>query len=244
MTPPYGPDHPWVTPAGAPPGYVPQSPGDGPLAKRFHSLGTVSLVLAILELLYCFWKLVSAALVSAILAAPLALGGSAPPPSPLPAVLSSASAFAGKLAVWEAARALPFAVASGVLIGIALRLRRGERQALFTARAWVWWALGVIVASVALQLFVILPMTLEYERQLMSGFPSIPSGSGAPPIDIGHFMDTWTLVSAGISLLVGTMIFAAWPIVLRVWADRLILDTTPQEAYRSPPTGGAQQAAR
>jgi hypothetical protein len=230
MTSPYGPNHPWVTPAGAPPGYVPNSPGDGPLAQRFSSLGTVSLVLAILELLYCFWKLCSAALVSSILAAPLSLGGSAPPPSPLPAMMSTASEFASKLALWEAARSLPFAVASGFLIGIALRLRRGEREALFTARAWVWWALGVIVISVALQLFVILPMTLEYERRLMSGFPSIPSsGGGAPPIDIGHFMDTWTLISTGISLIVGTMIFATWPIVLRVWADRLLRDTAPEE---------------
>jgi hypothetical protein len=230
MTPSHGPNNPWVTPAGAPPGYVPHSPGEGPLAKRFNGLGTMCLVLAIVELLNCFSKLVSAALVSSIFAGSLGAASGAPPSSPLPSLMSTATEFAGKLALWEALRALPFAVASGFLIAVALRLRRGERAALFTARAWVWWAFGIIVLSVALQLFVTLPMTLDYERQMMSGLPAIPSsGRGAASLDIAGFMDTWTLISSGISLIVGTMVFATWPIVLRVWADRLLRDTTPEE---------------
>jgi hypothetical protein len=227
----YGPPQgPWIPPQGAPPGYLQQSPGEGPVAKGFSNLGTWSLVLGILELLFCFYKLVSAALSSSIMAMNRSLLGAAPtpPPAPLSGMMASVEEFTSKIALWEAIRALPFAIASGFLIGLAVRLRRGDRSALFAARIWVWFALGVIVLSVGLQLFVIFPLTLEYTRRLTSAMSSASTVGGKPVFDFGGVMDTMTLVSTGISLIVNTLFFAIWPVVLRLWADRLIRETTPQ----------------
>ena len=62
--PPGHPGHP-----GGPPGYPPGRPFVHPLTRRFNTLGTVSLVLAGLEIAYGLWKLVSAALTGVVCSA-------------------------------------------------------------------------------------------------------------------------------------------------------------------------------
>ncbi len=214
-----------MPPAGAPPGYSMQAAGNAALAKRFGTLGTTCLVLGILDILFVVQKLVSAALTSQMLALQ---GKMMPATTPgMPAVMSAAQDFATKIALWEALRALPFGVASGFLVWIGLRLRRGDRDALFTARVWTWWAFGVVAASALLQVVVTIPATLEYEQRIMSALP-LPSKSGAP-FDMKKFMDGWMLASTIIGLVIGTVFMAAWPLALRLWSDRLLRDTAPVE---------------
>ncbi|MEO7330084.1 MAG: hypothetical protein ABI193_16030 [Minicystis sp.] len=222
---------PWYPPRGMPPGHG-GAPFVHPLAKRFNVLGTVSLVLACLELCYGLWKLASAALTGLFLQLERALLGSitlpGPMPAPLTGMLAAIEDFTRKIALWEAARALPFMVASTFLIFIALRIRKGERQALFTARAWVWWALGLVAFSALLQVFTTIPATIDYQRQISGLMPTAPTaGRGAAPFDVKQFTDTWMLATTLMGLIGGTCFLAAWPIVLRVWADKLIAQSAP-----------------
>jgi hypothetical protein len=197
------------------------------MAKRFNVLGTVSLVLAILEICWGLWKLASAALTGLLLQLERALLGSLSLPGPVPVpvtgMLQAIEDFSRKLALWEAVRALPFMVASAFLIFIALRIRRGERQALFAARTWVWWALGAVVLSTLLQLVTTVPLTIEYQRQITSILPTVPSaGPGGAPFDVKALTDTWMMASTLMGVMTGVAFLATWPIVLRVWSDRLI----------------------
>lgn len=212
---------------GGPPGYPPGRAFVHPLTRRFNTLGTVSLVLAGLEIAYGFWKLASAALTGVLLQAERALLGSVSLPGPMPApvsgMLAAVEDFTRTIALWEALRALPFMVASTFLVFIALRIRRGERQALFTARTWVWWALGAVAFSALLQLATTIPATIAYQRQITGLMHTAPrSGPGAAPFYVKQLTDSWMMASTLMGLIMGTAFLATWPIVLRVWSDRLL----------------------
>lgn len=219
---------PWYPPAGAPPyGHHGGAPFVHPMQKRYNVLGTVTLVLAGLEIAWGLWKLASAALTGLLVQLERYLLGSislpGPMPAPLTGMLSAMEDFARTIAIWDAVRALPFMVASTFLVFIGLRIRRGERQALFAARTWVWWALGIVAFSALLQVFTTIPATVDYQRQIAGLMPVAPaSGRGAAPFDITQLTDTWMMTSTLMGLISGTCFLATWPIVLRVWSDRLI----------------------
>ncbi|MFO0756310.1 MAG: hypothetical protein U0359_07445 [Byssovorax sp.] len=220
-------------------GYGPQGPWGAldPMAKRFNLLGTVSLVLAGLELAYGLWKLVSAAFTGIFLQAERALLGSlaAPVPVPVSGMLSAVEDFARTIALWEAVRAVPLMVASVFLLLIALRIRKGDRQALLSARAWVWWAAGIVVFSVLLQLVTTVPATLAYQRQITGMMPTMTGPGarhGASPIVVKQLSETWMMASTLIGIIMGAGFYATWPIVLRVWSDRLIAQQAAADAAR------------
>jgi hypothetical protein len=209
---------------------VPAGPPGPPPAKRYETLGTVTLVLALLEVAYCLFRLVSQLLNSSLIEAERAFFPSTPHGPPMGAMFDAARVFAQRIAPWEAARTVPFLVASAYLAWLALRLRRGDARALFVARQWVWAAFGTIALSLLIQVLVTMPATMEYQRQIVETMPTLPAGKGAPPFDMKQMMGSMTLVGAILGVVVGTVVLSVWPVVLWVWAGKLIRETAAPAA--------------
>ena len=217
------PEAPPLWPAGPPPGAPPGTRAPPSPARRRETLGTVCLVLSIIELLYCGYRLLSPLLSRGILDAEKAFFRSMPTGAPAKPMMDAAEAFMARIAVWEAARTVPFAVATCFLLWIAIRLRRGDAGALRAARTWMPFALGVVAVSALIQALVTVPATLEYQRQVVDLMPAMSSGAKAP-FDVKAVTSAVTMVSAIAGMALGTLFLSVWPVVLYVWAGRLIRD--------------------
>lgn len=192
------------------------APEGSALAARCRTLGTLSLVLAILEIVYCGQKVVFQLMNSRIIAAertflPKTRGMS-------PAIYTQANELARRVVPWEIARMVPFVVASVVLLFIARRLRAGDLAALGVARQWVFAALGVVGLSLLVQIVAIVPPTMDYQARMVELLPPTPKGA---PFDMGPMVSSMTMVGTVMGLAMGTVILSVWPIVLYVWAGRL-----------------------
>ncbi len=141
--------------------------------------------------------------------------------------LDAAHALALRTAPWEIARTVPFLLATGLLLWIAVRLRQGDARALFVARQWTLAAFGVIAVSLLIQVVAIVPPTMEYQRQVVETIPTVTAGKGAAPFDVKQMMSSMMVVGAVFGVVTGTLFLSAWPVVLRVWAGRLIRETLP-----------------
>lgn len=207
----------------APPLWPQTSPGAQPgphlLTKRFETLGTVALVLSIGELLYCAWRLMSPLLSSAVLQAQRSMAPTTAGVS-MAKVTDAAQVFMVRIQLWEAVRTVPYLVATGVLLWIALRLRKGEEKALTAARIWSLGALGAVAISLVIQIVITVPATMEYQRAVVELMPGLPTG-GAAPFDVKAMTSSITMISSIIGVILGTMFLAAWPIVLYFWASKL-----------------------
>ncbi|APR87200.1 hypothetical protein A7982_12549 [Minicystis rosea] len=212
----------WNHPGAGPP---PPSP-----AKRLEALGTTCLVLSIAELIYCIYRLVSPLFSKAMLNAQRSFVRGSFPTS---GVMEAAEHFMKTIAIWEALRTIPFVVATGFLLWIALRLRKGDGAALQSARTWALAALGVVVVSAAIQLFITVPATLEYQRTIANSvLAATPAGSATPPFDVKQVTSMVTMIATIAGLVMGTVFSAAWPIVLYVWAGKLAREVSaPVEAH-------------
>jgi hypothetical protein len=197
-----------------------------PAAKRYEQLGTVCLVLAILELLYCTSRVLNQALGKSMLRGQRALMPSLPNAPPVSGVMDAAEVMMSRVALWEALRTIPFVVATGVLLWIALRLRRGDASALSAARNWMYGAFGAIAASLLIEILVILPAQMDYMRHITDAIPT-SSGGASSPIDVKQVTASIALVTMPFTLIGRTAFLAAWPIVLFVWAGRLQRETSP-----------------
>ncbi len=195
------------------------APEGSPLAARCRTLGTLSLVLAILEIVYCGQKVVFQLMNSRIIAAERAYMPKTPGMSP--AIYTEANELARRVVPWEIARMVPFIVASVVLLFIARRLRAGDLAALGVARQWAFAALGVVGLSLLVQIVAIVPATLDYQARMVELLPATPRGA---PFDMGQMMSSMTMVGTVMGLAMGTVILSVWPIVLYVWACRLQRD--------------------
>ena len=200
----------------------PAAPPAPPAAVSVRTLGTTALVLGILELCYCGFRLVSQALNATVLEAEKSMLPAMRHGAPMGAVMDQAQAYAHRIAPWEMVRTVPFAVATGVLVWIAVRLRRGDEGALEAARRWIYGALGAVVFSLLVQLVFTLPATLEYQRHVVAAMPVLPARGGAPPVDMREMMGSMTLVSAILGVVFGTAFLSAWPIAFHVWSGRLL----------------------
>lgn len=217
---------------GAPPGQV------APAARRFETIGTLSLVLGLTECLSSLYQLLGSVmgramieaqqrLIAGLLAGAKGAGAATPP-----AILGAVDDLMRRISVANALRALPFLVASAVLVAIALRLRRGDTSALRAARTWAFAALGVVAISALVQLFVTVPAMLEYGRRIAAAMPVPTSGRGAPPFDVGRLVNGVMLVSSLGTAIVGSLVLAVWPVALIVWAGKL-----DRELAQPPPEG-------
>ena len=113
-------------PAGPAP--LPFPPGARPVetpAQRYQKLGTTCLWLGLLELGYCLLRLASQLLSGAMMQAERSLFPSTPHGPSASGVLDAGQAFTRQVAPWEAARTIPFLLATCLLLRIAQRLRRG-----------------------------------------------------------------------------------------------------------------------
>ena len=203
-----------------------QQPGAHPFAKRFETLGNVSLGLGAGELLYCLWRLVSPLLSQAMVGAQrgmLAGAKGAKGAVPMAGITDAAQAFMAQIQLWEALRTLPFLVATGFLIWIARSIRKGDASALSAAKVWSLGALGAVAISVVIQILVTVPATMEYQRAIVDLMPTIPGGSAAP-FDVKKMTSSITIISTVIGLFFGTVILSAWPITLYFWASKLRRD--------------------
>jgi hypothetical protein len=190
-----------------------------PLGSRIHSLGTLSLVLAILELLYCAVRVGSAALSSAVIEMQRSAMRAMPPEATqgLGAIQDVAQGFARRMMIWELVRLFPFVVATAFLMWIALRLRKGDTTALRAARTWMFGALGAIVLSLLIQLLVTVPLAAEMQSRMLGVLNT--NGKG-PPIDtsaLAGITEVFTVATMGF----GAMVLSTWPVVLYLWAGRL-----------------------
>jgi hypothetical protein len=199
-------------------------------AKRYETLGTACLALSVLELLYCVQRLLSPFFSRSIIELQRSILPETPHGPPVGGMVDAAQGFMAKIALWEAARTVPFLIATGFMIWIAIRLRRGDARALFTARKWTFWALGVVVISVLIQILVTVPATMAYQRDVVDLMP-VPAGS-AMPFDMKRIMSSVTLVSTLFGMLSGTLLAIAWPIAVYLWAGKLIRETPPAAQLR------------
>jgi hypothetical protein len=192
--------------------------------KRYVTCGTTCLVLAAADLLYSLQKVIGSLLSGPLIEFEKALLASGKHPVAMPGVLDAASDFLARIALWETLRVVPFVIASGVLLWIGARIRRGDPRGVRAARTWVWWALGVVLVSALIQLLVTVPATMAYQRQIVAALPVVPAGASPPPFDIKRLMSTFTIAFSALGLITGTAVMATWPIVLHVWAGRLLRD--------------------
>jgi hypothetical protein len=216
----------WNQPhAGAPPGAPVRSP-----AARYATLGTTALVLAVIQLLFDAQRMVSALFGGSFVSAERGLFPARAGMPSFDKMFDAAQAFAARIALWEAVRAIPFVLASSALVWIGVRLRRGDGAALATARRWVAGAFVVLIASVLVQAFVTIPATIEYSKTIFESFPAMPTGKAAMPFDIKEMTSQMTVVLAILGAFASTTILAVWPIVLFVWAGKLQRETLAPSA--------------
>jgi hypothetical protein len=203
-----------------------------PAKKRLEKIGLVCMILGLLEVLFSLLKVAGPITGTSGLETQKKIfesfpaGKGAPPMSEL---FDAAADLVKKITMWEAGRGLLFLAASGYLVWIAIRLQRGEAQALHAARSWTWWALGVVALSAMVQVMVTVPATLEYTRRITSMLPMPPASSsgGAPPFDVKKFMETITLISTIVSVGIGSIVMSIWPVALYVWAGKLVRALEP-----------------
>jgi hypothetical protein len=197
-----------------------------PLHDRLRSLGTLALVLSIMQIASTVLGLLSNLGSSSMMGFQRQMMGGGAAQSE--AIFKAAEEFSGKIAVAEAIRGVPFAIASGWLLMIAMRLRRGDVTALKPAREWPFVAFGVLALSVIVQLTFSVPAMMEYQQRIVSSMPAMPKGRGAPPFDFAAMMETMMAGAAYGGMVIGTVVMSIWPIVLRVWSGRLLRDAQAQ----------------
>lgn len=210
----------------SPPLWSPSQPGapaagGSPLAKRCETLGNVALALSALELLSCVQRLLSPLLGRAAMRWQKAFMPKMPRGPSMDEMMDAGRELMDRIAVWEVVRTLPFLIATGVLIAIAVRLRRGDLGALAAARRWSAAALAVVALSAVIQVLVTIPATIDYTRAVVKTMPKLPAGPSGPPFDMGAMMSNMTMISSILGLIGGVLFLSAWPIVLYVWAGRI-----------------------
>jgi hypothetical protein len=197
------------------------SPGPA-LEQRYRALGTTCLVLGILELCYCAQKIAMQLFMRPLLAGERSLLPSGPRGPSSGAMFDQAQALSEQTAPWEVMRTIPFVVATGMLLFLAVRLRRGDGRALHAARQWTFAALGAVAVSLLIQIVAIVPPTLEYQRDVFAALPATPKGKAKPPFDVKAFTSSMTVTATLSGVLMGTAFMSAWPIVLFVWSGTLL----------------------
>lgn len=226
--PPYGP------PPGYPPGY-PQTPyipaqaappgalrPTGIVDSRLKTLGTLCIVLAGCQLAYFLYTLASSAFsVIAVSSLRAFVGGKVGPVPPEATKLAdSMESLMWMTALGTILRMVPYALLSGVLIWIGARINRGDRSALETAKTWMWWALGAVALSLAVQAGIIIPATIEFQAAMKKGVLS-----GLPKSSSSVDFESFSIAVSVVTMLAGAVTMAAWPIILRFWSDKLLEQT-------------------
>ncbi len=152
-------------------------------AQRYRTLGTTALVLGILELLYCLQRLLAQLFRGSIADVQRSMLPDVPGGPDMQAVMDAARDLTAKIALWETLRTIPFLVATGFLLWIALRIREGDARALFTARRWVLAAFAAIAVGVVIQVVWTLPAMAEYQRRIVGSIAPL-AGGDATPVDV------------------------------------------------------------
>ena len=142
--------------------------------------------------------------------------------------MEAALIFAKRIAVWEALRTIPFLLATVFLLWIALRLRKGDMEALRSAQTWMFSAFAAIAVSLLIQILVTVPATLEYQHQVATLMLTPPAGK-SPPVAMREMMSAMTMVVTIVGVVIGTLVLSVWPVVFYVWAGRLLRET-PQKS--------------
>lgn len=193
-------------------------------------LGNVSLALAILDLLYCLYRLLMPFLSRSIVGFQREMMASTSGPN-MSEMMDVAQKFADRIAPWEALRTVPFIIASAVLLWIAIRLRRGDGEALRTARTWAFGAFGAVAISLLIQVLVIVPATLDYQHEVMGMMlKTMPAGRSGSPVDVGAIAGSITLASTVVGVVMSTLGLLIWPVALLIWTGRLTRETPPPAA--------------
>jgi len=195
-------------------------------AQRYRTLGTTCLVLGILEVLVCVQRLLAQIFRGPLTEAQRNLIPGVPERN-TQAIMDAAREMTDKIALWESLRTIPFLVVTGFLLWIALRLREGDARALFAARRWVLGAFAAIAVGVVIQVVWTMPAMAEYQRKIMGSVLPMAGGDAASSVDVKEIAESVGALTVVLSVVGGTLVLSAWPIVLLVWSGRLIRETLP-----------------
>lgn len=222
MQPPYD-SIPWnvPTPGGAPPAAA------NPLAK----LGSTCFALGILELVHDGWSLLGSVAALPMLAVQRkVLAATTPGAAPVAALFGAIERLLRTMMLWQLVRLVPYVVASSYLVAIGSALRNGRVEALARARAWTFWAFGAIAFSIAVQAVFVVPAQMDFQDEIVEQLAALGSGSATPlPPGFGAMFGILGGVAGVVTVVVSSVVMAIWPIVLRVWVDRLAAELTPSD---------------
>lgn len=209
-------NQPQYIPSSATPPGVPAPTGD----PRTQTIGLVALILGILESIYATYQLAGSLLSKYIVQWEKAFLGGMPGSKAAmpPPMFDAMDAMLKKIALGQSLRMVAFLAVTAWLIVIAVQLRRGSIEALESAKSWLWLALGAIGLSILIQAFVTAPAQIEYQNAV---FASMPSPGSAPPPGFMQGMSLMTNVMIVVTIAVGALLMAIWPIALRIWADKI-----------------------
>lgn len=196
---------------------VPGAPPPGIVDQGVKNLGVTSLVLTLLMVLWSLFQLASAAASVAMVGYQQRMFASTPGMTPeADKMLSEMRRHMLEMTMWHGGRYLLYLGASGVLLVAAVKLMRGNPDALPFARNWTWGAFAVLGISVLIQAAIILPKQLAMQQEMLS---SIPSSAGSPGFE--STFQTFSMVWTMVMLVVSAVVLVIWPIVLRLWVDRI-----------------------
>lgn len=196
---------------------MPYGPPQKPFEQRLSAMGTWALALGIVNIIQMGFGLLNTVFGNAsgmegMQAIPGGGGG-----MDAQVMQDAMIAFQQKITFVEAIRMVPFIFMSGWSVHMGMRMRKGDDTALKTAQQWVYAAFMVLVFSVALQLFFVLPAMIELTDKMVDSMPAGPGSDEAKA-----FMGPFMVGAMGFGVVIGALVMAIWPVILKVWSGRLM----------------------
>lgn len=186
-----------------------------PFETRMASMGTWALALGIVNLVQMGYGLLNT-----VVGDPSAQFANMPGGGPMDAnaMQEAFVTFQEKVMFAETMRSLPFIAMSAWSVHMGMRLRKGDRAALKVAQQWVYGAFLTLAFSLAIQVFFTTPATLELFDKITASMPK----SGAQAQEAKAMMESIMYGAVIVGLIMGTVVMAIWPVVLKIWSGRLI----------------------
>jgi len=189
------------------------------------SMGTWALALGIVNLVQMGYGLLNT-----IIGDPSAQFANMPGGGPMDMQIMQEAfeSFQQKVLFAETMRSLPFLGMSAWSVHMGMRLRKGDRTALKVAQQWTYGAFLVLAFSLAIQVFFTIPATFELFEKITESMPS----SGAQAREAKSLMEGIMTGAVVVGLVMGTVVMAIWPVVLKIWSGRLLKESeTPGDVF-------------
>jgi len=179
------------------------------------SMGTWALALGVVNLVQMGYGLLNT-----VVGDPSAQFSSVPGGGPIDMQVMQGAfeTFQQKVLFAETMRSLPFLGMSAWSVHMGRRLRKGDRAALKVAQQWVSGAFLVLAFSLAIQMFFTIPATFDLFEKITEAMP----GNTVQDREAKGVMESIMTAAVVIGLIMGTVVMAIWPVVLKIWSGRLL----------------------